>query len=366
MKSTTSIALFLSLVFLISSCGRNNDNEQTEPVIRPVKTIKLGGEVGSNMRRFPARVYASKRAEMGFRVSGKVIALKVKDGDFVRKDDVLAQLDPSDFKLAVNDRQAKFDSAQANYNRGKKLVKDGFISKVDFDKLESQFKSARADLARARNDLTYTVLKAPFDGRVAKRYIENYEQVLGKQKVFSIQSRDSLDVKFAVPESLMVRLKNKRTMLSEQDKKEHPFVFARFAGDEKRYPLYFKEVATSANEQTRTFEVTFTMETPKDITLLPGMTAEVEADLSAIHEQQAGVFMVPLSVVFSDPAGADRKLVWVVGDDMILKAQEVQTGQLINDQIEIRQGLQGNERLVTAGVHYLHEGQKVRLFDGHF
>ncbi len=366
MKFIISFTLFLSLVFLVSGCGRNDNDKKTAEVIRPVKTIKLSGATGSGMRRFPAQVYASKRAEMAFRVSGKVVALKVKDGDLVHRGDVLAQLDQSDFKLAVNDRQAKFDSAQANYNRGKKLVKDGFISKVDFDKLESQFKSARAELARAKNDLAYTVLKAPFDGRVAKRYIENYEQVIGKQKVFSIQSRDSLDVKFNVPESLMIKLKDKRAVLSKREKREQPFVFARFAGDEKRYPLHFKEVATRANEQTRTFEATFTMEAPKDITLLPGMTAEVEVDLSAIQDRQADTLLAPLSAVFADPSGGDKKLVWVVNDDMTLQAREVQTGQLVNDKIEILQGLNGDERLVIAGVHYLHEGQKVRLFDGTF
>lgn len=361
---------FLSVFLFVSGCGRNDNEAQKDPMVRPVKTIKLNGELGADVRRFPAQIYASKRAEMAFRVAGKVIELKVKEGDFVKQGGVLARLDPSDFRLAVNDRQAQFQSDKSNYERGKKLVKDGYISKVDYDKLESQFKSSRAALNRAKNDLSYTTLKAPFNGRVAKRYIEIHEEVMKKQEVFSIQSQDNLDVKFNIPEIYILRIKGKRENLSVEEKKANPFVFALFPGKNakttKRYPLLFKETATRADEQTRTFEVTFTMESPSDITVLPGMTAEVDIDLSAIHDKEAGSFMIPLSVVFADPNGKDKKMVWVVNDDMTLQSREVQTGLITNNMIEILHGLQGDERLVSAGVHYVKEGQKVRLFDGNF
>jgi RND family efflux transporter MFP subunit len=370
MNNLKFLVSLLSIFLLVSGCGRNNNDEQIEPVIRPVKTIKLNGEIGADIRRFPAQIYASKRAEMAFRVAGKVIELKVKEGDIVNQGDVLARLDPSDFKLAVNDRQAQFQSDKSNYERGKKLVKDGYISKVDYDQLESQFKSSRAALNRAKNDLSYTTLKAPFKGRVAKRYIEIHEEVLKKQEVFSIQSKDNLDVKFNVPEVFILRIRGKRENLSVEEKKANPFVFALFPGKNakstRRYPLLFKEVATRADEQTRTFEITFTMESPRDITVLPGMTAEVDIDLSAIHDKEAGTFMIPLSVVFADPKGKDKKMVWVVKEDMTLQSREVETGLITNNKIEILHGLQGNERLVSAGVHYVKEGQKVRLFDGNF
>ena len=353
--------LSLFFLLLLSACGRGDETPQQAPVVRPVKTLQLEGGAASERRRFPAKVYASKRAELAFRVPGKVIELRVKDGDDVKKGDVLARLDPTDYRLAVNDKQARFDTAKSNYERGKKLIKDGFLSRADFDKLESLFKSARAELKRAKNELAYTTLKAPFDGRVAKRYVEKHEQVLAKQKVFSIQSRDRLDVKFDVPESLMLGLRDRR----DADRAE-PFVFVRFAGSERRYPLTFKEIATRADEQTRTFEATFTLATPKDLTVLPGMTAEVEVNLGEVQKRPAGVIMVPLSAVFADPAGSDESRVWVVRDDMTLEGRRVEPGNIVDDEIEIRKGLQGNERLVVAGVHYLHEGQKVRLFDGHF
>jgi len=370
MKQITSLAILISITLLVSACGRNNNEDIKEPVVRPVKTIKLGSESGSMIRRFPAQVYASKRAEMAFRVQGKVIELKVKEGDVVGQGDVLAKLDPSDYKLAVNDKQAQFQSDKSNYERGKKLVKDGFISKVDYDTLESKFKSSRAALERAKNDLSYTILKAPFDGLVAKRYIEIHEEVMRKQQVFSIQSKDHLDLKFNVPEGLILQIRGKRAEMSEEELKADPFVFALFldknTDNKKKYPLQFKEIATRADEQTRTFEVTFTMESPKDITVLPGMTAEVEIDLSAIHDVRKGAFMVPLSVVFADPDGKDKKLVWVVKEDMTLQSREVQTGRITNDMIQVLHGLEGNERLISAGVHFVQEGQKVRLFDGNF
>lgn len=361
------IVMLVLFSLLLAACGGSDDGLPEEELIRPVKSILVEGGEGSQHRRFPANIYASKRAELSFRVPGKVVELKVKEGDSVEPGTVLANLDDADYRIAVQDRQAQYDRANADYERARTLVKKGYISRMDYDRLQSNFKSAKAALDSARNDLSYATLKAPFAGRVAKRYVEKFEEVQAKQKVFSLQSREILDVKFNLPESLLLQIK-RRTSAQEVDGSQagkKPFVFVYFSGIEKPHPMRFKEMATRADPKTRTFEVTFSLQAPEEITVLPGMTAEVEVDFSALRDVEgAGKVLIPATAVFSSPDGAPVQKVWVVDMETLqVHASEVSVGALNNNRIEILSGLKNGERIVTAGVHHLNEGQKVTLMD---
>lgn len=159
-----------------------------------------GGE-----RRFPGRIESARRVELAFRVIGTLKQPPVKEGDEATAGTVIAKLDDADFKTAYDDRKAVYTRTNADYERAKELIKNGFISRVDYDKVESDFKSAKAALRQAELDLSYTTLKAPFSGNVAQRYIQNFEEVQAGQPIIALRDLDLLDVKFNVPESLMIR-----------------------------------------------------------------------------------------------------------------------------------------------------------------
>ncbi len=122
------------------------------------------------VRNFPGRIDANKKADLSFRVAGKLKELLVKEGDLVNKGDVIARLDATDFQITVNDKKSFYTRAFNDYKRGKLLVKYGNISKMDFDRLEANYLSAKAELSLASQQLAYTELKAPFGGTVARRY----------------------------------------------------------------------------------------------------------------------------------------------------------------------------------------------------
>jgi RND family efflux transporter MFP subunit len=367
-KAVFGISLALVAGILLTACGKQEEEVVMEEKLpRPVKAFVVGGDEAMETRRLPARVYASQRAEISFRVEGLIVDLPVKEGDLVKKGQMLAQLDKKDYVTIVNDRKAKFDEANANYQRGKELVKDGFISKMDFDKLESNYRTTKANLEQARLDLSYTALVAPFDGHVAKRYVQNNEEVRRKQAIFAVQNIEQLDIKFDVPERLVLRLRDieEREQLAPEDRPK--VAYARFTPDGKRYRLIYKEISTRADQQTRTFEATFALDTPEGITVLPGMTAEVDLDLIALYGPQAFDILIPNTAVFADPSGAPRKLVWVINlDNMKVQSREVEPGVLVDDKIRIVSGLNAGESIVSAGVHHLEDGQSVRLFTGTF
>ena len=365
MRRLSMLRILLSLLPLaLVACNQAPETPAQEP-IRPVKTLELGENQSLLQRRFPAHITASHRAELSFRVPGKIVRLPAKEGDEVTRDQVLAELDSRDYQLVVQDREAKFTRAKADYERGKKLVKQGHISRTDFDRLEANFRSAKAALEKARRDLSFTRLKAPFDGRVARRYVENFEEVQAKQPVMALEGIDQFDVKVDLPENLVRRIRRRQEDVPPE-KAPETIAYIHFDRRDRRYPLTFKEIATRADPRTRTFEVTFTMPAPEDLTILSGMSAEMELDLTAL---QAGgsknVIEVPASAVFSRPESAKDSYVWVVDEDkMEVQPRKVRLGPIEDDRITILEGLEGTERIVVAGVHNLHPGQKVRLLEG--
>lgn len=362
MLEYTKKAAVVSLVLAtLVACG--NKDEVAAPLpTRPVKTFVVEGGGADTIRTFPGRVDASQRAELSFRVPGRLQEILVKEGDRVEEGQVLARLDPSDYRLVYEDRKATFDNAQSNYNRGKDLVADGNISRMDFDRMEASFRSASAALSQAEKDLEYTVLKSPFRGRVAQRQVENFEEVQAKQTIFSLQNTNLLDIIIDVPESVirMVRaIDREHRSISDSERVSVAGAYAVFEGHaNEQFVLTPKEIATKADAQTQTFRATFTMQSPSNITILPGMTTTVVLDLSDFINDPSTVKRVPVRAVQGD-AGLEPR-VWILDpDSMTVSGRAVTIGRMSGGMVEVTEGLVGGEEVVAVGAPYLAEGMKV-------
>lgn len=333
-----------------------------EPVAtsRPVKSILVKAGAIDGVRHFPARIDAGIKAEIAFRVPGTVQELPVKEGEGVEIGDVLAVLDKKDYQLVVNDRKAKYDNSKKNFDRAKGLIKDGYISKMDYDRLESEFKSSKAALETAQQDLNYTTLKAPFGGVIAKLYIDAFQEVQAKQVILDLHDVSQLEVKIDVPENLVRAVRSKEKVKDEEAEKIPVHVaFDNLPGES--FKLTFKEAAIKADPQTQTYQVTFTMPQLANSSILAGMTATATADFSRYFADKA-VFAVPSSAIVGDYK-LDPKA-WVVDEqNMVVKSRPVKVGRLLDDKIEILEGLKVGERIVTAGTPFLVDGLKVTLMD---
>jgi RND family efflux transporter MFP subunit len=340
------------------ACG-GGEKAAPEPASRPVKIFVVeGGEVDA-VRSFPGRVDASQRAELAFRVSGKLQEVLVKEGDLVEEGQVLARLDPTDYELVLEDRQARFDNAERNFKRAQELVNAGNISRLDFDRMEAEYRSATAALSQASKDLEYTVLAAPFRGRIAQREVENFEEVLAKRTVIWLQNIDQLDIVINLPESVVRSLRGGVSKeVGSAGTRPTVHATAQFEGRGGQvFTLRPKEVATKADQQTQTFRATFTMAAPTTFTVLPGMTATVLLDLSELVTQDK-VRWVPARAVQAD-AGLEPR-VWVLDPStMTVSAREVAIGRMSGSMIEITDGLAGGEEIVAVGAPYLAQGMRV-------
>ncbi|MEP5764199.1 MAG: efflux RND transporter periplasmic adaptor subunit [Halieaceae bacterium] len=349
--------LLPALGLLISACS--DVVEDTPPASRPVKIFVVEGPGGQALRNFPGSVRASKRADLSFRVPGVLQQMLVREGEDVIAGQMLAQLDPTDYKITLEDRQATFDNAKSNFNRAKELIVDGNISKLDYDRMEASFRTNRAALTQAKQDLEYTELKAPFTGTIGRREVENFEEVIAKQTIFRFQNIDQMDISVDLPESLVRSFAP--TTADRQPGSETDKLVASTASFEGRpglsFPLSIKEIATKADQQTQTFRVTLTMPQPAEFRILPGMTANVQVDFSKIISVDEAKW-VPLSAVQADSKLDAR--VWLLDKEtMTVKSHPVKIGRMRDRNIEVVEGLSGGEEIISVGAPYLSEGMHV-------
>lgn len=349
----------LALV-LLAGCGEQKVAESA-PTSRPVKLFVVEGGSADGVRSFPGRVDAAQRAELSFRVPGRLKEILVMEGSAVESGQVLARLDPSDYEIILEDRKAAFDNAARNFERGRDLIKGGNISRTEFDRMEAQYRSAAAALSQAEKDLEYTVMVAPFAGRIAQRQVENFEEVVAKQTVFWLHNIDKLDVIIDLPESVVRSVSVNvpdDVSLGDSPKLKPLRAWATFEGrPEHKFPLTPREITTKADSQTRTYKATFTMDSPDNFAVLPGMTTSVELDLSSLMGPSSSKW-VPVRAVQADSALRPR--VWVLDPEtMTVSSREVTLGRMAGDMIEVTGGLAGGEEIISVGAPYLSEGMQV-------
>lgn len=350
------VFLILAPLLLAVGCGKEDDGEPAE-IVRPVKTAVVQG-FSEGEQTFPGRVDAGEKLLVSFRVPGRIIELPVRKGEAIGKGQLIARLDPRDYEIAVEEANATFQRAEADFQRYKRLYETDAVPLADLDQRRSERDVAKARLEEAEKNLGYTELRAPFAGMIGDRYVENHMDIKAQEQIVDLNDTTTVEVKVNAAENLVAVIQQFK---EEIDVK----VFAEFdAAPGRRFELTLKEIAARADPQTQTFQVTFAMPQPGDIALLPGMTALVR--LIASIKPGATISMpisVPAIAVVTSSDG--DKIVWVVNaDDMTVHTRKVTVGSMRGTQaIEILEGLEGGERVVIAGLAQLSEGMKVRFWE---
>jgi RND family efflux transporter MFP subunit len=335
------------VIFITISCGTDNQPEIKE-VIRPAKIMTVGDGTLGSVHKFPGNVRAAQRIDLAFDVPGKVVELPVKEGQDIQKGDLISRLDDRDFQNNLAAVKAKYDNAKADYDRHVILFKEGIIAKSQLDKFNKNLEVLKAEVKLEQDTLKDSMLKAPFSGRIVKRYIDNFKEVQAKEPIVSLQDISSIEVVVDVPEWVMVPMR-------ERGSASVVVEFPAIPG--KKYTLELKEFSSEADSQTQTYRVVLTMPAPEEVNILPGMTATVTGSnlRNSLSEQKQ---LIPIGAVFADETG--KNYVWRVEDSMAVKKQEVEVGSVTGENIYIVKGLTPGSRIVTAGVNYLQPDMKVR------
>jgi len=415
MKKPSVIPSLTGLLLATVALSGCRKPEEEEPV-RPVRAIKVADMESFQGRGYPGRAEPVEEVELSFRVSGPLVALPVKVGDRVKKDDLLAAIDPTDFetaldlaegnlqrakaeflamergarpeeieqlKAAVEETQASYRQALAEYEREVELLKRGAGTQSEYDlalarrdRTAAQVKTAQEDLriglggarkedrqakqaeiraleaavTNARNQLKYATLQAPFDGEVAAKYVENFQTVQAKQPILRLLDTAKIEITIQVPESVISLVPLVKEVVCRFD-----------AFPDKEFPALITEIGTEATRTTRTYPVTVRLDQPADVKILPGMAATVRGKPDESVIQEFSSLAVPASAIFT-PETEKQSYVWVLDEGAgTVTRRAVQTGELTPGGVAVLEGLQPGEWIVTAGVHSLREGQNVRI-----
>jgi RND family efflux transporter MFP subunit len=334
---------------LLASCSKE---EPAKEIIRPVKAMQVGDVSNIDKAKLTGKAKATEEINIAFEVSGRIVELPVDVGTVVKQGQELARLDSRDYQNAVDVAQAETDRAEAQRDRIKKAFESNAVSAQDMTNAEAQARADAAALGIAKKQLEDTVIKAPFAGRIAAKYVDNYQNILAKQKVLRLIDVSKVEMIVDVPESLIPNV---------------PFVesievtFTPFP--DVKIPAKTKEVSSEASELTRTYPVTLIMEQPEGVEILPGMAGEATATAKLPPERLAeGITVVPSAVASSGSGG--ESFVWAVDEGSgVVSKTPVQVGRFTQYGVVITGGLEPGQWIVTAGVHSLIEGQKVYILE---
>ena len=402
----------LSIVCLTTGCSRQ---EQTRSeVARPVKTMLVTAGNQPLVRIFPGKVEASKSVELAFQVPGLLVTLPVKEGQKVAKGQLIAQLRQDEFQARLKSVQGQLDQARAmlsalqlgereeerlrreallraanaklanaktEFDRYARLVKSSAVSRAEYELAETAYRVAQEDQkaalqsvekgsiarkedidaqeaqvttiearrAEANLQLRDSTLRAPYNGVVAQRFVEENQTIVANKPVVTFQNTDEIDIVADLPEAAMaadIRSPAVVRMVAE---------FSAAPG--KQFPVRIKEIAQVADPTTQTFPVRVAMKAPRNVLVLPGMTATVTATYRR-PSAPGGRILVPIAAVYKEDTG--DQVAWVIGPNQMVNRRLVKMGSAAGGRVEIVAGLRPGDRIVVAGAPFLSEGMKVR------
>jgi RND family efflux transporter MFP subunit len=348
------LATIVALVLLTGCEDSEVETKKDSPKI--VKVLDLMDTKSlKNIFEYPAEIYPLQNVYMAFEVSGKVVEFYKNVGDKIKKGEVIAKLDDTIYKANMESSLANYKKAQLDYHRYQKLYETNSIAKVQVENSKQALDVAKANYQIAKKNYENTNLVAEFDGVLAKKLVDDYARINAKQQILILQDNSKFKVKFFVPESDMIK-SNKGITVSNVSSMVDIYIIAT-ADDSTKYKAKLIDISTTAEQVTRTFEVTVVMDNPKDRVLLPGMTAKVKVYL---NDDSKNEIFIPLSTVFSD--STKKSFVWVVDKNNIVHKKEIKLGRLESSHTEVVSGLSINEKIVTSGIHYLKDGDKITVY----
>ena len=342
----------LSLLALLTACGKEGPKEPLSPrvYVQQVSTREFAPPI-----QLSGDIQARVETQLSFRVGGKIIERQVDVGDHIQANQVLARLDPKDLKIQVQTAQASVYAQQAQvvqtraaFIRQQKLLPKGYTSQSEYDaanaaqlSAQSALTAAQAQLANAREQLSYSNLVAEAPGIITARQAEVGQVVQATMPIFTLARDGARDAVFNVYESLFI------------EPPKDPTVQVTLLSDPTiKVNGQIREITPTVAAQSGTLQIKVQLDTlPKgmelgsivSVNLTPAPRPSVELPWSALTKD------------VSEPA------VWVVDGQNNVRIQRVTVGRYLTGSVIINDGLKDGENVVVAGGQLLHPGMQVEI-----
>lgn len=339
----------LALAALISSCSQPPVKEQGP---RPVKLAEV---VSLNRveKSFSGVVSPDQFSDLAFKMSGPLISLNVEEGQKIRTGQVVAEIDPQDFKWEFEAKKASYQTAEAQLQRAEKLLSKQAISKQEYESTEAAYSNAKAAFEYAQNQLTQTKLRAPFDGFIQKKYVENYQKVQAGQGIVCLINPNKLQIQYTMPESSINYFSSPYSLYVEFDN----YKGIRFKAKVKEY--------VEASPDGSGVPVFLYIDDPEfnldKYKVAVGFSCRVilHVETGSFNE---GAVMIPISSIVAGEGNNNMYVFVYNSQSQKVERRQIKEEELLGkDRVVVTEGLQAGEKIVTAGATRLVDGQQVKV-----
>lgn len=346
------------LLFLVS-CGKEEKKEAV--VIRPVKYEEVNYLGGDKMRSFSGAAKTEKIINLSFRNSGIITEFHMKLGQVVKKGELLGKLDNVSSRLnyessieSKNSSESQMNTAKLTLNRIRKLYEKGSTSLSDYEDAKNSyrtavasFESSKRSVAIQQDQIQFGYLYAPEDGAIASVSAEVDENVTPGQAIGVLNAGTAIEISLGLPESVINSVKKEMKV---------KVTFTALQGEE--FNAVITEVAPALDSNTSTYPVTV-MVTDSDARIKSGMAANVLFEF--VNDVTQDVIVVPASAVGED--GKSRFVFLVEGnkEKANVKKHAITIGNLTPEGFEVTKGLEKGQKVATAGLQTLLDGQEVKI-----
>lgn len=334
----------LLIALLAGACSRKTPAPAS---VRPVK-ITTAADAGLIDKDFAGMATADDAVNLAFKLAGQVLDVPVSQGESVEKGALLAELDPRDVQLQVSATRSAYEEARSQQQRMQRLVEHEAVSRQEAEAAATRYAQARSNYENTLDLLKETRLKAPFAGVIERKYVDNFERVQAGQAILRLVNPVTTTVQFTLPENALDLLQSTSTGFRVE--------FDNYRG--VKFPARLKDYAKTSSDASG-FPVSLTLENPDPARyhISPGMSCTITMQSA---DPVPDAVSLPVSAIYAPAQGGTY--VWVVdaGDSVTRRA--VKLGELFGtDRVVVDSGVEPGDRVVTAGVYQLREGEKVRI-----
>lgn len=336
----------LTIVLLMCGCGRK---QPAVEAVRPVK-ITVAAKAGLIDKDFAGMATPDDAVNLAFKVAGQVLEVFISEGQSVKKGQLLAELDPRDLQLQVSADRSAYEQARSQLARMERLLQHQAVSQQDYETARTHFAQAKSTFENSASLLKDTKLRAPFNSVAERVYVDTYERVQAGQAVVRVVNPVTRTVKFTLSERGLAILTKPATTFSVE--------FDNYRG--VKFPARVKEYVQTSSDASG-FPVSLTLEgiDASRYRISPGMSCVVTMQST---DPVPDAVSLPVSAIYAPSEGGDY--VWVVGADDCVTRRAVRLGELYGaDRVVVDSGVEKGDRVVTAGVYQLREGEKVRILN---
>lgn len=341
MKPIINLCIFILTVALLSGCENNRRN--AEQIVRKVKveTVQLADTF--QIKTFSGRVREAAEVNLSFRVAGPIANMAVKEGDFVRAGQLVAQMDTRDYEVQLQVAQAQYEQVKAEAERVIELHRRQSVSSSDYEKAVAGLRMVESQLNHARNQLNDTRLTAPVSGYIQKINFSPKELIDAGMPLGTLLDVSEFHVEADIPASLL---------LNRGDITDITGIIP--IACEETIPLRLLSISPRAG-QNQLYRMLMGADMKAQKRLAAGMDMKIHITL---RQNDEPCVCIPLSALFKRDG---KTCVWVYdADAQLVNLREVTTDRLIGDgRILITHGLQQGEQVVVAGVSLLTDQEKV-------